>query len=175
LLITVNSCSKDENELPLLIEKSIFEHLANSMDYSYLTNALQKTNLDVVLSGEDNYTLYAQDNRAFIGFLMRQGYNSLEEVPTDELKQLLLNHVMVGKKRNRDFKSGYFQTAASSDVNDKPLYMYINQVNMRVTLNGNARIVQGNVMASNGIIHVVNAIIPIPSLVTSVWRSAEKI
>ncbi len=96
LLITVNSCSKDENELPLLIEKSIFEHLANSMDYSYLTNALQKTNLDVILSGGDNYTLYAPDNRAFIGFLMRQGYNSLEEVPTDELKQLLLNHVMVG-------------------------------------------------------------------------------
>ena len=168
LIITVNSCSKGENELPLLREKSIFEHLATSMDYSYLTNALQKTNLDIVLSGEGNYTLYAPGNSAFIGFLMRQGYNSLDEVPTDELKQLLLNHVMVGKKRYRDFKSGYFQTAASSDVNDKPLYMYINQVNMRVTLNGNARIVQGNVMASNGIIHVVNAIIPIPSLVTFV-------
>ena len=39
---------------------------------------------------------------------------------------------------------------------------------MSVTLNGNAIIVQGNVMTSNGIIHAVNAIIPIPPLVTFV-------
>jgi len=168
LLISVNSCSKDEIEVPFLREKNIFEHVASSMGYSYLTYALQKTNLDVVLSGDDDYTLYAPDNNAFVGFLMRGGYSSLDDVPTNALKQLLLNHVMVGKKQYRDFKSGYFQTAASSDVNDKPLSIYINQVNMRVTLNGNARIVQGNVMASNGIIHAVNAIIPVPSLVTFV-------
>jgi transforming growth factor-beta-induced protein len=39
---------------------------------------------------------------------------------------------------------------------------------MRVTINGNAIIVQENVMTSNGIIHAVNAIIPIPPLVTFV-------
>mgnify|MGYP003684445899 CR=1 FL=1 len=96
------------------------------MDYSYLTYALQKINLDVVLSGEDNYTLYAPDNSAFIGFLMRQGFSSLEVVPTDALKQLFFNHVMVGEKSCRDFESGYIQTAASIDVNDKPLSIYIN-------------------------------------------------
>ena len=168
LLISINSCSKDENETPVLREKNIFEQLASSMDYSYLSYALQKTNLDVVLSGDDDYTLYAPDNSAFIGFLMRKGFSSLEEVSTDALKQLLLNHIMVGIKPYRDFESGYFQTLASSNVNDKTLSIYINQVNMRVTLNGNARIVRGNVMASNGIIHVVNAIIPIPTLVTFV-------
>ncbi|MGB2164612.1 MAG: fasciclin domain-containing protein, partial [Flavobacteriaceae bacterium] len=75
---------------------------------------------------------------------------------------------MVGQIRYRDFKSGYYPTVASSDLNDRPLSMYINQVNMRVTLNGSSRIVQGNVNASNGVIHAVNAVIPIPSLVTFV-------
>ena len=97
LLIFISSCSKDENETPVLRQKNIFEQVSSSMDYSYLTYALQKTNLDVVLSGEDDYTLYAPDNSAFIGFLMRQGFSSLEEVPTDALKQLLFNHVMVGE------------------------------------------------------------------------------
>ena len=73
---------------------------------------------------------------------------------------------MAGQISYRDFKSGYYPTAASSDVNGRPLLMYINQVNMRVTLNGSSRIVQGNVNASNGVIHAVNAVIPIPSLVT---------
>ena len=130
--------------------------------------ALQKTDLDDILNGEGNYTLYAPNNRAFIGFLMRQGYNTLDEVPIEALKKLLLNHVMAGQIRYRDFKSGYYPTAAGSDVNDRPLSIYINQVNMRVTLNGSSRIVQGNINASNGVIHAVNAVIPIPSLVTFV-------
>jgi uncharacterized surface protein with fasciclin (FAS1) repeats len=138
------------------------------MNYSYLTYALQKTDLDDVLNGGGDYTLYAPNNSAFIGFLMRGGYSSLDEVPTEALKKLLLNHVMAGQIRYRDFKSGYYPTAASSDVNDRPLSMYINQVNMRVTLNGSSRIVQGNVNASNGVIHAVNAVIPIPSLMTFV-------
>ena len=61
------------------------------------------------------------NNRAFIGFLMRRGYNTLDEVPTEALKKLLLNHVMAGQIRYRDFKSGYYPTAAGSDVNDRPL------------------------------------------------------
>jgi uncharacterized surface protein with fasciclin (FAS1) repeats len=150
----------------MVIQKTIFEHVASSMNYSYLTYALQKTDLDDVLNGGGDYTLYAPNNSAFIGFLMRGGYSSLDEVPTEALKKILLNHVMAGQIKYRDFKSGYYLTAASSDVNDRPLSMYINQVNMRVTLNGSSRIVQGNVNASNGVIHAVNAVIPIPSLVT---------
>ncbi len=168
LFISMYSCSKDDNEPQMVIQKTIFEHVASSMNYSYLLYALQKTDLDDILNGEGNYTLYAPNNRAFIGFLMRRGYNTLDEVPTEALKKLLLNHVMAGQIRYRDFKSGYYPTAAGSDVNDRPLSIYINQVNMRVTLNGSSRIVQGNINASNGVIHAVNAVIPIPSLVTFV-------
>jgi uncharacterized surface protein with fasciclin (FAS1) repeats len=168
LLISLLSCSKDESVPQMVIQKTIFEHLASSVGYSYLTYALQKTDLDDVLNGAGDFTLYAPDNSSFIGFLMRGGYSSLDDVPTEALKKLLLNHVMAGQIRYRDFKSGYYTTAASSDVNDRPLSMYINQVNMRVTLNGSSRIVKGNVNASNGVIHAVNAVIPIPSLVTFV-------
>ena len=168
LYISMHSCYKDENEPKMVIQKTIFEHVASSMNYSYLLYALQKTDLDDILNGDGNFTLYAPNNRAFIGFLMRRGYSALDEIPTEALKKLLLNHVMAGQIRYRDFKSGYYTTAAGSDVNDRPLSIYINQVNMRVTLNGSSRIVQGNINASNGVIHAVNAVIPIPSLVTFV-------
>ena len=168
LYISMHSCYKDENEPKMVIQKTIFEHVASSMNYSYLLYALQKTDLDDILNGAGNFTLYAPNNRAFIAFLMRRGYGALDEVPTEALKKLLLNHVMAGQIRYRDFKSGYYPTSAASDVNYRPLSIYINQVNMRVTLNGSSRIVQGNINASNGVIHAVNAVIPIPSLVTFV-------
>lgn len=168
VLLTFSNCSKEGDDDYMVREKTIFDHVATSMNYSYLTYALQKTELDVVLSGEDEYTLYAPNNSAFIGYLMRNGFSSVEEVPKAALKQLLLNHVMIGQIQYRDFESGYYKTAASSAVNGQPMSIYINQVNMRVTLNGNSRVVQGNVRASNGIIHAVNAVIPLPSLVTFV-------
>ena len=166
LLITFLSCSKEETEVIEPAQSTLYDLVANSMNYSYLEAALRMTNLDEVLVGDDVYTLYAPDNNAFIGFLMRSGFNSLEEVPRETLKQILLNHVMIGQMEYRDFKSGYFQTAATSAANGNAMSIYINQVNMRVTLNGESRIVQGNVRASNGIIHVVDRIIPLPSLVT---------
>ena len=162
------SCSKEEAEVVEPAQSTLYDLVANSMNYSYLEAALRMTNLDEVLGGDDVYTLYAPDNNAFVGFLMRSGFNSLEEVPRETLKQILLNHVMIGQMEYRDFKSGYFQTAATSPVNGNAMSIYINQVNMRVTLNGESRIVQGNVRASNGIIHVVDRIIPLPSLVTFV-------
>ena len=166
LLITFLSCSKEETEVIEPAQSTLYDLVANSMNYSYLEAALRMTNLDEVLGGDDVYTLYAPDNNAFIGFLMRSGFNSLEEVPRETLKQILLNHVMIGQMEYRDFKSGFFQTAATSAANGNAMSIYINQVNMRVTLNGESRIVQGNVRASNGIIHVVDRIIPLPSLVT---------
>ena len=168
LFITFLSCSKEETEVIEPAQSTLYDLVANSMNYSYLEAALRMTNLDEVLVGDDVYTLYAPDNNAFIGFLMRSGFNSLEEVPRETLKQILLNHVMIGQMEYRDFKSGFFQTAATSAANGNAMSIYINQVNMRVTLNGESRIIQGNVRASNGIIHVVDRIIPLPSLVTFV-------
>jgi transforming growth factor-beta-induced protein len=49
-----------------------------------------------------------------------------------------------------------------------PMSIHIEQVNMRVTLNGEAMITRGNIMASNGIIHTVNRVIPLPTVVTFV-------
>lgn len=167
-LITILSCSKEEEEVLQIRQNTLYDLVANSMDYSYLEAALRITNLDDVLRGDDLYTLYAPDNNAFIGFLMRYGFESLDQVPVETLEKLLLNHVMVGQMEYRDFKSGYYKTAATSAASGKPMSIYINQVNMRVTLNGESRIVQGNVRASNGIIHAVNRVIPIPSLVTFV-------
>ena len=112
LFISMHSCSKDENEPQVVIQKTIFEHVASSMNYSYLSYALQKTDLDDVLNGEGDYTLYAPNNSAFVGFLMLGGYSTLDEVPKKVLKKLLLNHVMAGQIRYRDFKSGYYTTAA---------------------------------------------------------------
>ncbi|MDB4113662.1 fasciclin domain-containing protein [Flavobacteriaceae bacterium] len=166
LTLTIHSCSNNDDDDYVMQPKTIFGHVATSTNYMYLTSALQKTNLAVVLDGVEEYTLYAPNDMAFARFLMQVGYNNLDEVPTELLTQILLNHVMVGGIEYRDFVTGYFQTAATSAASKTPLSIHIEQVNMRVTLNGESRITQGNVRATNGIIHAVDRVVPIPSIVT---------
>ena len=172
LTLTIQSCSNNDDDEMVVQPKTIFEHVAVSSNYSYLTYALQKTNLVSVLDGVDIYTLYAPNNAAFSRFLMSSGFSKIDDVPTGLLKQVLLNHVMIGQMEYRDFVTGYFKTAAKSDASGLPLSMHIEQINMRVTLNGESRITQGNVRATNGIIHAVDRVIPIPSIVT--FAKADK-
>ena len=90
--------------------KSIYEHVATSMNYSYLAYALQKTDLAIVLDGVEEYTLYAPNNMAFGRFLMENGLRNVDEVPNKLLRKVLLNHVMIDPIEYRDFKTGYFST-----------------------------------------------------------------
>jgi len=165
IIFSLQSCSNDD-EVYDMEEQTISEKIISSMNYTYLAYALQKTNLSSVLNGTDKYTLMAPSNMAFRAFLMNNGFNTIDEVPENLLKQVLLNHVLKNELEYRDIETGYYKTVALSEASLVPLSIYINQVNMRVTLNGEARITQGNVRASNGIIHAVNRVIPLPSIVT---------
>ena len=171
LAVFIHSCSNNDDDYYDMQPKTIFEHVATSSNYSYLTYALQKTNLNTAFDGSnanDVYTLFAPNNMAFGRFLMQSGFSSIDDVPVSVLKKVLLNHVIVGEVRYRDFQTGYLTSAAQyiNGDNMRNLSMHIEQVNMRVTINGESRVTQGNVEATNGVIHAVDRVIPIPSIVT---------
>jgi uncharacterized surface protein with fasciclin (FAS1) repeats len=171
LAVVIQSCSNNDDDDYDMQPKTIFEHVATSSNYSYLTYALQKTNLNTAFDGSnvnDVYTLFAPNNMAFGRFLMQSGFSSIDDVPVSVLKKVLLNHVIVGEVRYRDFQTGYLTSAAQyiNGDNMRNLSMHIEQVNMRVTINGESRVTQGNVEATNGVIHAVDRVIPIPSIVT---------
>ena len=170
------SCSNDNEEF-YNEPQTILNIIESNSNYSGLAYALQKTGLDTSFDGSnsnDSHTLYAPNNMAFARFLMESGFSTIDDVPLDILKKVLLNHVMVDIIRYRDFETGYYKSAAQYINGDSMtnLSIHIEQVNMRVTLNGESRITQGNVDASNGIIHAVDKIIPIPSIVT--FAKADK-
>ena len=176
LLTFTLSCTNDNEELSYE-PQTILDIIESNQNYSYLADALQKTGLYTSFDGSnanDSYTLYAPNNTAFASFLSTAGFSSLDDVPVDVLEKVLLNHVMVDMIRYRDFETGYYKTAAqySNGSTMNNLSMHIEQVDMRVTLNGESRITQGNVYATNGIIHAIDRVIPIPSIVT--FAKADK-
>ena len=163
------SCDDDDNESysppPL---STITEFAASNSDLSNLAAALSAAdgNLLSLLNG-GNYTVLAPNNWAFEVWLGNNGYTSIDEVPTDILKNVLLNHVISGTVRSSDLAatgSGYTSTNATNTDGDF-LSMYFS-TNNGVVFNGVTTVLNPDIAASNGVVHVVDLLIELPTVVT---------
>ena len=163
------SCDVDDNESysppPL---STITEFAASNSDLSNLAAALSAAdgNLLSLLNG-GNYTLLAPNNWAFEVWLGTNGFNSIDEVPTDILKNILLNHVISGTVKSTDLAvavSGYTSTNATNTDGDF-LSMYFS-TNNGVVFNGVTTVLNPDIAASNGVVHVVDLLIELPTVVT---------
>jgi transforming growth factor-beta-induced protein len=158
----------DKVVLPLLQEPSntIADFVvANANNYSSLLAALQKADLVETLSGEDQFTVFAPNNDAFAAFLTNLGFNSLDDVPVDVLKQILLNHVVSGAVQSGDLSNGYVQTLSTATPNGANMSMYVN-IDNGVKLNGISTVTGADNIVDNGVIHLVDAVIGLPTVVT---------
>ena len=163
------SCDVDDNnESYPSAQSTIAEFAANNSDLSNLTAALNAAegNLLSLLNGGD-YTLLAPNNFAFEIFLGKNGFTSIDEVPTDILRKILLNHVISGTVKSSDLTaavSGYTSTnATNTDGNFLSMYF---STNNGVVFNGVSTVLNPDIAASNGVMHVVDALIELPTVVT---------
>ena len=161
------SCDNDDNQT-IPEELTIVETAAATPELSILVEALTVADGDLVttLSG-GNFTVLAPTNDAFAAFLSANGFASLDEVPTDVLSNILLNHVITGSVMSTDLASagsGYTTTNATNMDGDN-LSLYFS-TSSGVEFNGQSSVVSADVSASNGIVHVVDAVIGLPTVVT---------
>ncbi len=136
-----------------------------------LTAALYRTQLNDVLdrpaADGNQYTVFAPTDDAFRALL---GDADLEDIPVEDLTQILLNHVIVANDAldaSTIIAGGnaYNNTLATYGDTDNNLSIYIN-VDDGVTLNGVSTVAATDVAARNGIIHVVDAVITLPDVTT---------
>ncbi len=137
----------------------------NSEDYSDLGAALEAAGLVDVLNGTTEYTVFAPNNDSFKTFLSDNGFSTLEDVPVDLLRQVLLNHVVTGSVLSTDLSTGYVNTNATFGDTENNLSMYINTSN-GVLINGTTSVAVADIAVDNGVIHAVDAVIDLPTVVT---------
>lgn len=156
------ACNDDD---PVVVETNTIVDVAIDNNLTSLVAAVRRANLDVTLAGPGPYTVLAPSDAAFSAFLQANNFNSLTDVPVDLLRNILLNHVISGELMSTDLTTGYANTNATSDASGTNMSIYINTEN-GVSFNGISNVGIANVVADNGIVHVVDAVIGLPSVVT---------
>lgn len=164
-LVAFSACSDDDVTAAVVETNTIADFVASNENYSSLAAALEVAGLTATLDGTANYTVFAPDNDAFAQFLSDNGFSSLSEVPVAVLNQVLLNHVQMGEIMAADLSTGYIESMATGSASNENLSMYIN-TDSGVMINGVSTVTSADIEVDNGVIHAVDAVIGLPSIVT---------
>lgn len=159
------SCDDDNDTAP--VDNTITGIASNTPDLSILVQALEKTELTTTLQASGSYTVFAPTNAAFTAFLATTPYATINDVPKAALTEILLNHVISTTLKSTDLTTGYIKTLAKGPASStNTLSMYVNMASNMVVLNGGAMVSTADIMASNGVIHIVDEVIGLPTIVT---------
>jgi uncharacterized surface protein with fasciclin (FAS1) repeats len=135
--------------------KNIVETAAGSKEFSTLVSLVKKAGLVGTLSGSKQYTVFAPTNAAFA----KVPKATLKMLGEDKamLKKVLLYHVLPGRvPASKVLKTKSATTAEGEKVNFsvRGKSAYVNE----------SKIVKTDIECSNGIIHVINAVLIPPAL-----------
>ncbi len=170
VLAVASSCSSDDNDGPPRPAENIVELAEAEPNLSILVEALRRANLTDALTASGTFTVLAPTNSAFNAFLGQNNYSSIQDVPVGALTQVLLNHVIETELNSGDFtllQRNYAATLAEGPTAGSFLSLYFDATD-GIEFNGISRVVNGggDVVASNGTIHLVDAVIELPTVVT---------
>ena len=140
---------------PALAEKNIVEVAAGDRRFSTLVSLVKQAGLADDLSGDTKLTVFAPTNAAF----KRVPAATLKQLGRNrkKLRRVLLYHAAAGNlKAEQVVQRRSVRTLAKRKVR-------IRVRNGNVFLNRSAKVVQADVAASNGTIHVINRVLLPPA------------
>jgi len=167
LVVVLASCSKNDDNTPT-VTTVVDVAVANGL--TSLAAALEATNLVSTLQGDGPFTVFAPDNAAFDTLLAATGIdlNNMSAAELATVTNILLNHVIVGENISAaDLVAGVagYKKTGAVGPNSSKISIYFTAASA-VVLNGQSTVTSPDKTASNGVLHIVNSVIAIPTIAT---------
>lgn len=141
----------EEEETPAAMPTTIVDVAAGDANFSDLVTALAKADLVNTLAGSGPFTVFAPTNAAFAAAGI-----DVNALTGDQLKPILLNHVLGAKVLASAVTTGGVETVGGGDI-------FLSVGSNGVFIDGGTEVVQTDILASNGVIHVINNVLLPPS------------
>ena len=148
----------EEAEEQVAEAKSIVDIAVEDGRFTTLVAAVQAAGLAETLSGEGQFTVFAPTDDAFAA-LPEGTVESLLEEPEGALRDILLYHVAEGAVPAETVAT----LESATTIQGEPVAIEV--MDGQVMLNDSATVIITDIEASNGIIHVIDAVILPPSIV----------
>jgi uncharacterized surface protein with fasciclin (FAS1) repeats len=180
MTVSCSDTSEDVVKLPSIVDIA----KADPANFSILVDALNKTGLATTLSNPGSYTVFAPTNAAFTA----SGVTSAAIIALDpvvdaqkiaDLKLALQNHILGVGTRSMDlvatasFKTFGFYRNNPLAFTGANLNMTISKSGTDILINagatnGGAKITTVDIEASNGIVHVIDTVLKLPTILNQI-------
>ncbi|MGG6294074.1 fasciclin domain-containing protein [Leptolyngbya sp. AN02str] len=136
--------------------ETIDQVVANDDSFSTLEAAIQAAGAQDMLSQPGPYTVFAPTNEAFEALPPETLDALLQPENQEQLRQILAYHVVSGEVPSTEITPGEISTSEG-----QPLNVATEGANVIV---GEARVVEPDIVASNGVIHAIDQVLLPPNL-----------
>ncbi len=193
LTFTIFSCSNDGNNEEIAKYPSIAEVVTADNQFSVLLKGLNISGLTSTFTTAGSYTVLAPTNTAFNTYTSsnfptgitdatlydlttNKPLTTLTTAQKDELKKVLQYHILsVGTLSNDLLTNEYsktFAAGATTAVNGS-LSLHANKNGSDVLINGGstnggAKVTSSDINASNGVMHIIDNVLKLPTIVSHV-------
>ncbi|MGA9160008.1 MAG: fasciclin domain-containing protein [Actinomycetota bacterium] len=173
--IVLTACSNDEDPTPSTTTgsasesmapasdtggQSITEIVSDNPDFSTLLAAVGEADLAGTLSGEGPFTVFAPTDKAFAALPDGTLETLLKPANRDQLAAILTYHVLPAEVMAADVSPGEVTT-----VNGATFTISVDGGDVVITDGGGnqAMVTQTDIVASNGVIHVIDSVLLPPA------------
>ncbi|HVV95396.1 MAG TPA: fasciclin domain-containing protein [Hyphomicrobiales bacterium] len=149
---------------PMYPSKNIIQNAMNSKDHTTLVAAVKAAGLVDTLEGAGPFTVLAPTNEAFARLPKGTVETLLKPENKEKLAQILTYHVIPGRLTEADLKADIKKGGGKAELKTAegdPLTFSESKGHIWVTdgKGDRAEVTIGNVMQSNGVIHVINRVL----------------
>mgnify|MGYP003674466717 CR=1 FL=1 len=173
------SCSGDEltnadlyqEEVP----QKIADYIGSDSDYTMFNDAILGSDIQDWLAHQEDITLFAPTNVAFENYLSQNGMTSINQIPQDELAQLLKNHVIQSEILISDLNTVeelFVETMAQTSFESSSHIMSIISNHDGLKING-VPVITPDMLFDNGVVHSVDQIVELSTARTFINECLE--
>ncbi len=140
----------------VLLPPTVVDLATYSDNFSSLVSAVVKADLAGALSAEGPFTVFAPTNDAFAALFAALDISGLDDVSVEDLTTILTYHVVGDNLLSTEISAGQVAALSGEEIEVS--------LNDGVILNGTVKVTTTDIQGTNGVIHVIDAVLVPASL-----------
>lgn len=130
-----------------------FSELLSALNY--VDSVLQTNFVDLFSNGKDQYTVFAPTNDAFLALYASLGVGKISDLPAQSVLDILLYHVAEGRRASNSVVPKMNVRTIETLLDESFTVSFGGSIN---AIGNTAFITNADISASNGIVHVIDAV-----------------
>ena len=166
LFLSLFSCKEDLDQI-YPEDPTIADMIEDTDELTELFAALEKAELLSVLdSNATDMTFFTPSNTAFNDFYDQVDVDDFNDISAEDLRLLFHNHLMNGSHLTDNLPTAYYDVVAEDSRSGNSFSMHLLNLDSLLVVNGQSTVSVEDIEVSNGIIHVVDTMIYLPTVHT---------